>query len=76
MSVLADAFAGFTKSLTADSNSPRNGELKSQHAIFVHSQLLPLTLRLQKEMRGRRCKVRVMVWIRCADTNQIEASAG
>jgi len=51
-------FAGFAKTLTGDlsGSSPRNatGKPKSLHEIFVAQQILPLTVKLQKEMRGRR----------------------
>jgi hypothetical protein len=53
-------FAGFAKSLTAESPSPRNGGKKSQHEVFISSQVLPLTIKLQKEMRGRRYTVRIL----------------
>jgi hypothetical protein len=52
-------FAGFAKSLTAESPSKGNGgKPKSQHEIFISMQVLPLTIKLQKEMRGRRYTVR------------------
>jgi hypothetical protein len=53
-------FAGFAKSLTAASPSEGNGgKPKSQHEVFISSQVLPLTIKLQKEMRGRRYTVRI-----------------
>jgi hypothetical protein len=56
-------FAGFAKSLTAESASKGNGaggKPKSQHEVFISTQVLPLTIKLQKEMRGRRYTVRTI----------------
>ena len=57
---MAGVFAGFAKSLTAESSSKGNGgKAKSQHEVFISTQVLPLTIKLQKEMRGRRYTVRI-----------------
>jgi hypothetical protein len=55
---MAGVFAGFAKSLTAE--TPKvGGKAKSQHEVFISTQVLPLTIKLQKEMRGRRYTVRI-----------------
>lgn len=48
--------AGLAKSLSLDTSSSREFK-KSSHGIFVHTHVLPLTLKLQKEIRGRKYKV-------------------
>ncbi|KAL7559104.1 hypothetical protein ACA910_017516 [Epithemia clementina (nom. ined.)] len=50
MSRLQEAFAGLNKTIRGDK------EPQSQHSQFIQNDLLPLTTKLQREVRGRRCK--------------------
>jgi hypothetical protein len=60
--MLSDAFASLglrstTVTPTPQTSSPKNNVKQggqSHHEFFIHSQLLPLTIQLQKETRGRR----------------------
>jgi hypothetical protein len=64
---MSGVFAGFAKSLTAE--SPKvGGKAKSQHEVFIGTQVLPLTIKLQKEMRGRRYTVRKLYACRLVES--------
>jgi hypothetical protein len=52
MTSLSEAFAGFAKSFTGEDAAPQ-----SAHGKFIYSQILPVTAKLQREIRGRNYKV-------------------
>jgi hypothetical protein len=41
----------------------RKAEPKSAHSVFIESQLLPIVVKVQKEIGWRRYKVCVAEWI-------------
>jgi hypothetical protein len=57
MTSLSEAFAGFAKSFTGEDAAPQ-----SAHGKFIYSQVLPLTAKLQREIRGRHYKVSALVF--------------
>ena len=56
---LSDALAGFAGSITSRGDVPENPNTPHYH--FIHSTLIPLTGKLQKELRGRKFKVRFFI---------------
>ena len=38
---------------------------KSPHYHFIHSMILPSTVKIQKELKGRKFKVRYVLWCVC-----------
>lgn len=52
MSAITEALAGFLSS--SDSGAAAGGGAKSEHQTFMNTKLLPMTAKLQREIRGRR----------------------
>jgi hypothetical protein len=61
-SLVSDALAGFSNAIKGkadDDDDYKNTE--GPHYHFIHSMLLPSTVKIQKELRGRRFKVRTNI---------------
>lgn len=57
MSSFTGALAGFLSPGDSSSAKRPDGSKKSSHEIFLSNQLIPLTNRLQREIRARRFRV-------------------
>ena len=55
--MLSNAFAGIASALSSD--RVKDNENETPHMRFVRTQLLPYTIKIQKELRGRRFRVRL-----------------
>ena len=58
-SLVSDALAGFAS--VVKGSEPKE-DPNTPHYHFIHSMLLPSTIKIQKELRGRRFKVRHQLW--------------
>jgi hypothetical protein len=59
MSAITEALAGFLSS--SDSGKVARGGATSTHQVFMETQLLPLANKLQREIRGRRFRVCIVI---------------
>ena len=55
--MLSNAFAGIANALSSD--RAKDTENETPHIHFVKTRLLPYTIKIQKELRGRRFRVRL-----------------
>ena len=54
----ATAAATLESTTTGATNNGEGGSNKTPHYHFIHSMILPSTVKIQKELKGRKFKVR------------------
>jgi hypothetical protein len=57
-SLVSDALAGLSNAIKGKADDDEYKNAEGPHYHFIHSMLLPSTVKIQKELRGRRFKVR------------------